>query len=310
MPASSRPIVGSSAGRLVRVAVAYTGLGLLGSIISVLVLWRSTALAWAITDTLRHELARFVLGAELAFHRDDTRDELVSRADDDVTAMAMFLSQFVARAVSVLAISIGAVAALTVMRPELGLVLGVSLTVVLIVVWVQRNVPLAQAIADRDARGRVSGPHRGARQRCRGHCIARRWRPLDGPFRRAGRCRRRRQAHCRASPDAQSAVPFEWCWPQVRNPSVVVLDEATSRVDPVTQRMVKHAVAELLRGRTSALIAHRLDTLDVCDDIAVLEQGRVVEHGESAVLAADSRRVLVGSRAYAGYGPTTCRSTI
>lgn len=73
----------------------------------------------------------------------------------------------------------------------------------------------------------------------------------------------------------------------VRNPSIVLLDEATSRIDPVTQLLVKRAVAELLRGRTSIVIAHRLDTLDVCDDIAVLEAGRIVEHGPRLQLAAD-----------------------
>ena len=57
------------------IAAAYTGLGLASSLVSVLVVWRSTALAWAITDTLRHELAAFVLGADLAFHRDHTRGE-------------------------------------------------------------------------------------------------------------------------------------------------------------------------------------------------------------------------------------------
>ena len=73
----------------------------------------------------------------------------------------------------------------------------------------------------------------------------------------------------------------------VRNPSIVVLDEATSRVDPRTQLLVKRAVAELLGGRTSVVIAHRLDTLDVCDDIAVLEDGHIVEFGERLRLAAD-----------------------
>lgn len=73
----------------------------------------------------------------------------------------------------------------------------------------------------------------------------------------------------------------------VREPSVVLLDEATSRIDPATQQLIKRAVAELLRGRTSIVIAHRLDTLDVCDDIAVLDSGRIVEHGPRLALAAD-----------------------
>jgi ATP-binding cassette subfamily B protein len=515
-------VAGASTGRLVRIAAAYTGVGLLGSLVSVLVVWRSTALAWAITDTLRHELAGFVLGADLAFHRDHTRGELVSRADDDVTAMAMFLSQFVARAVSVLAIAVGAVAVLTVIRPELGAVLGVSLTVVLTVVWAQRNVSLPQAIVDRDARGRLSGHIEervsgaediaslggGAHSMARfavladavvtaKRAVTRRQMRVSGSIRvalasteatmlvagaaayAAGRVSlgnvflgvrfataarapieglmwrlnevqgatgsatrvldllasrpthpERSQPWPEASVDLElrhvslvyaedegpvlhditltvragrslglvgrsgsgktsmgrlmlrltaptsgavcvggtdvsvlsetafrhrvAGVPQEvqlfpgsirenvsmfdgsvgdgaiaaaldavglgaWLAAQrdgldsgllgrtdvgtgmsageaqllalaralVRDPDVVVLDEATSRVDPVTQGLVKHAVAELLRGRTSVVIAHRLDTLDICDDIAVLEQGRIVEHGERVALAAD-----------------------
>lgn len=91
----------AATGRLFRVAAGYVGLGLLDAIVSVLVVWRSTALAWAITDTLRRELAEFVFDADLAFHRDHTRGELVSRTDDDVTAMAQFLSRFVASTLSV-----------------------------------------------------------------------------------------------------------------------------------------------------------------------------------------------------------------
>ena len=73
----------------------------------------------------------------------------------------------------------------------------------------------------------------------------------------------------------------------VRNPTIVVLDEATSRIDPATQLTVRTAVARLLEGRTAIVIAHRLDTLSVCDDIAVLAGGRIVEFGNRRSLAAD-----------------------
>jgi ATP-binding cassette subfamily B protein len=73
----------------------------------------------------------------------------------------------------------------------------------------------------------------------------------------------------------------------LRAPDLVVLDEATSRVDPATQAAIAGALRQLVAGRTAIIVAHRLDTLDVCDDIAVLENGRVVEHGERATLAAD-----------------------
>ncbi len=73
----------------------------------------------------------------------------------------------------------------------------------------------------------------------------------------------------------------------LRDPRVVVLDEASSRIDPGTERLIERAVDRLVEGRTVIVIAHRLSTLDRCDEVMVLERGRVVEHGERARLAAD-----------------------
>jgi ATP-binding cassette, subfamily B, bacterial len=73
----------------------------------------------------------------------------------------------------------------------------------------------------------------------------------------------------------------------LRDPGVVVLDEATSRVDPATQEAIAHAMRRLVEGRTALVIAHRLETLDVCDDIAVLADGVLVEHGPRVDLAAN-----------------------
>ncbi|HAP75133.1 MAG TPA: ABC transporter ATP-binding protein [Acidimicrobiaceae bacterium] len=72
----------------------------------------------------------------------------------------------------------------------------------------------------------------------------------------------------------------------LRAPDVIVLDEATSRVDPITQAAIGEALARLVEGRTAVIIAHRLETLDACDDIAVLADGALVEHGPRAELAA------------------------
>ena len=73
----------------------------------------------------------------------------------------------------------------------------------------------------------------------------------------------------------------------LRDASVVILDEASSRLDPATEAILEHAVDELLRARTGSLIAHRLSTLDRCDAVCVLEHGRVVEHGPRDALADD-----------------------
>lgn len=73
----------------------------------------------------------------------------------------------------------------------------------------------------------------------------------------------------------------------LRNPDLVVLDEATARVDPATEALLEEAVAELMRGRTTIVIAHRLSTLRHVDEIAVLDHGRLLEHGARDALAAD-----------------------
>lgn len=71
------------------------------------------------------------------------------------------------------------------------------------------------------------------------------------------------------------------------DPSVVVLDEASSRLDPATESVLEGAVDALLFGRTGILIAHRLATLERCDTICVLDHGRIVEFGPRAALASD-----------------------
>lgn len=70
------------------------------------------------------------------------------------------------------------------------------------------------------------------------------------------------------------------------DPSVVILDEASSRLDPATEAVLERAVDALLAGRTGIIIAHRLATLDRCDTVCVLDHGHVVEHGGRDALAA------------------------
>jgi ATP-binding cassette subfamily B protein len=71
------------------------------------------------------------------------------------------------------------------------------------------------------------------------------------------------------------------------DPGLVVLDEATSRLDPETEAALTAASERVLRGRPVVVIAHRLATLDRVDEILVLERGQAVEHGSRAQLAAD-----------------------
>src|SRR5207248_2230415 len=75
----------------------------------------------------------------------------------------------------------------------------------------------------------------------------------------------------------------------LRDPGVVILDEASSRVDPATERLIERAVARLLGdgARTAIVIAHRLETMQRAADVLILEDGIVVEHGPRALLAAD-----------------------
>lgn len=73
----------------------------------------------------------------------------------------------------------------------------------------------------------------------------------------------------------------------LREPDVVVLDEASSRLDPATERLVHEALRRLLAGRTAIIVAHRLDTIAFADEILVLEDGRAREHGPRLALASD-----------------------
>ena len=72
----------------------------------------------------------------------------------------------------------------------------------------------------------------------------------------------------------------------LKDPAVVVLDEATSSLDSVSERLVEEAMEDLLRGRSTLIIAHRLSTVLRADRVAVLDRGRVVEEGTHPELMA------------------------
>jgi ABC-type multidrug transport system fused ATPase/permease subunit len=74
----------------------------------------------------------------------------------------------------------------------------------------------------------------------------------------------------------------------LRDPGLVILDEASSRLDPATERRLEKAIDQLLQGRTAIIIAHRLDTVQRADTIMILEDGRQVEFGARQALMQDA----------------------
>jgi ATP-binding cassette subfamily B protein len=73
----------------------------------------------------------------------------------------------------------------------------------------------------------------------------------------------------------------------LQDPGLVILDEASSRLDPATERLIERAVDRLVQSRTAIIIAHRLGTVQRADGILILEGGSIGEYGSRAVLASD-----------------------
>ena len=69
-------------------------------------------------------------------------------------------------------------------------------------------------------------------------------------------------------------------------PDLLVLDEATSAVDPALEVQLRNAIDRLIEGRTSITVAHRLSTAEASDEVLVFDRGRLVERGTHARLLA------------------------
>jgi ABC-type multidrug transport system fused ATPase/permease subunit len=70
----------------------------------------------------------------------------------------------------------------------------------------------------------------------------------------------------------------------LKNPQVILLDEATASLDSHTEKQIQQAIEVATKGRTTITIAHRLSTITKADQILVLDQGRIVEKGTHAQL--------------------------
>jgi len=73
----------------------------------------------------------------------------------------------------------------------------------------------------------------------------------------------------------------------LKDPGLIVLDEASSRLDPATETLINGALERLVSGRTAIIIAHRLDTIERADEIMILNKGSIEEYGDRDVLAKD-----------------------
>src|SRR5204863_10208113 len=71
----------------------------------------------------------------------------------------------------------------------------------------------------------------------------------------------------------------------LKDPGLVILDEASSRLDPATEQLIERAVDKLLRNRTGIIIAHRLATVQRADEILIMDEGQALEYGPRAELA-------------------------
>ncbi len=148
---------GATQSRLLFIAGVYVAVGVARQLLSVVVAWTSTDLAWTVTNELRSTLTRHVLALDLAFHRSTSPGELVSRVDGDVTALSEFISNFLARAAAAFFTLFGLLVVVSWRSWSVGIAMALYLAAALATMWSLRNKAVSEAAGEQAAQGRMLG---------------------------------------------------------------------------------------------------------------------------------------------------------
>lgn len=147
----------ASRSRLLTIAGLYIGLGVGRQVMSLVVAWTASDLAWRVTNELRSRLTRHVLDLDLAFHRATSPGELVSRVDGDVTALSDFVASFAIKAAAACITLAGLILVLLVRDWQVGLGLAVYLSAAIGVTYLVRDKAVDEAASEQAATGRMLG---------------------------------------------------------------------------------------------------------------------------------------------------------
>ena len=142
---------------LIGLALVYVAVGVARQVMSIVVAYTSSDLAWTVTNELRSSLTHHVLDLDLSFHRGTSPGELVSRVDHDVTVVSEFIAFFAVRAAAAAVTLIGLVAVVATRDWRIALGLSVYLALAVGVLYALRDRAVDEAATEQAATGRMLG---------------------------------------------------------------------------------------------------------------------------------------------------------